>query len=66
MENGKELVRRYSQSDIVWTGCTGGGQLNCSDNQREIEMKRYLSELIGTFVLVFMGCGTAMLVGCDP
>lgn len=25
-------------------------------------MKKYLSELIGTFVLVFMGCGTAMLV----
>ena len=29
-------------------------------------MKKYLSELIGTFTLVFMGCGTAMLVGCDP
>lgn len=29
-------------------------------------MKKYFSELIGTFVLVFMGCGTAMLVGCDP
>jgi len=28
-------------------------------------MRKYLSELIGTFVLVFMGCGTAMLVGCD-
>ena len=29
-------------------------------------MKReYLAELIGTAVLVFMGCGTAMLVGCD-
>ena len=28
-------------------------------------MKKYLSELIGTFVLVFMGCGTAMLVGCN-
>ena len=28
-------------------------------------MKKYFSELIGTFVLVFMGCGTAMLVGCD-
>ena len=28
-------------------------------------MKRYLAEFIGTFVLVFMGCGTAMLVGCD-
>lgn len=29
-------------------------------------MRKYLSELIGTCVLVFMGCGTAMLVGCDP
>ena len=28
-------------------------------------MKKYLAELIGTCVLVFMGCGTAMLVGCD-
>ena len=29
-------------------------------------MKKYFAELIGTCVLVFMGCGTAMLVGCDP
>jgi len=28
-------------------------------------MKKYIAELIGTCVLVFMGCGTAMLVGCD-
>ena len=28
-------------------------------------MKKYFAELIGTCVLVFMGCGTAMLVGCD-
>lgn len=28
-------------------------------------MKKYVAEFIGTFVLVFMGCGTAMLVGCD-
>jgi len=28
-------------------------------------MKKYLAEMIGTFVLVTMGCGTAMLVGCD-
>ena len=28
-------------------------------------MRKYLSELIGTFTLVFVGCGTAMLVGCD-
>ncbi len=28
-------------------------------------MKKYIAEFIGTFTLVFMGCGTAMLVGCD-
>ena len=28
-------------------------------------MRKYLAELIGTGVLVFVGCGTAMMVGCD-
>ncbi|MCR5664286.1 MAG: aquaporin [Oscillospiraceae bacterium] len=28
-------------------------------------MKKYLAELIGTCTLVVIGCGTAMLVGCD-
>ena len=28
-------------------------------------MKKYLAEAIGTCVLVLLGCGTAMLVGCD-
>ena len=28
-------------------------------------MKKYLAELIGTCTLVLLGCGTAMLVGCD-
>ena len=28
-------------------------------------MKKYLAELIGTFTLVFMGCGSALLLGCD-
>src|SRR5574344_85988 len=27
--------------------------------------KKYVAEFIGTMVLVTMGCGTAMLVGCD-
>ena len=27
--------------------------------------KKYLAELIGTFVLVFFACGTAVVVGCD-
>lgn len=29
-------------------------------------MKKYISEFIGTAILVVLGCGTAMLVGCDP
>ncbi len=28
-------------------------------------LKKYTAEFIGTMVLVIMGCGTAMLVGCD-
>jgi aquaporin Z len=28
-------------------------------------MKKYLAEAIGTCILVTLGCGTAMLVGCD-
>ena len=28
-------------------------------------MKKYLAECIGTFVLVFMGCGSAVFLGCD-
>ncbi len=28
-------------------------------------LKKYIAELIGTFVLVFFGCGTACKVGCD-
>jgi len=29
-------------------------------------MKKYIAECIGTMVLVLIGCGTAMAVGCDP
>ena len=29
-------------------------------------MKKYIAEFIGTAVLVLIGCGTAMAVGCDP
>ena len=29
-------------------------------------MKKFIAELIGTCTLVVLGCGTAMLVGCDP
>jgi aquaporin Z len=30
------------------------------------QWKKYSAELIGTFVLVFMGCGSAIFLGCDP
>ena len=30
------------------------------------QFKKYFAELIGTFVLVFMGCGSAMYLGCGP
>ena len=29
------------------------------------KMKKYIAEFIGTMTLVILGCGTAMLVGCD-
>ncbi len=32
---------------------------------RRRSMKKYVAECIGTAVLVVLGCGTAMLVGCD-
>lgn len=28
-------------------------------------LRKYLAEIIGTFVLVFFGCGTAIVVGCS-
>lgn len=29
------------------------------------KMKVYIAELVGTAILVFMGCGSAMVLGCD-
>ena len=29
-------------------------------------LKKYIAECLGTFVLVFVGCGTAVFVGVDP
>lgn len=29
-------------------------------------MKKYVAECIGTFTLVFVGCGSAMFLGCEP
>ena len=33
--------------------------------KRNVAIKAYLAELIGTMILVFMGCGSAMFLGCD-
>jgi len=30
------------------------------------QLKKYCSEFIGTLVLVFMGCGSAVFLGCNP
>ena len=27
-------------------------------------MKKYFAEMVGTFVLTLLGCGTAMFLGC--
>ena len=29
-------------------------------------MKKYLAEMVGTFVLTFLGCGAAVALGCGP
>lgn len=29
-------------------------------------MKKYIAEMVGTMVLVLMGCGVAVSLGCDP
>jgi aquaporin Z len=31
-----------------------------------MNMKKYLAEMVGTMVLVLMGCGVAVSLGCDP
>ena len=31
-----------------------------------MRMKKYLAEMVGTMVLVLMGCGVAVSLGCDP
>ncbi len=31
-----------------------------------MRIKKYLAEIIGTAILVFVGCGSAVFLGCDP
>lgn len=33
--------------------------------ERRLSMRKYIAEFIGTLVLTTLGCGTAMLVGCN-
>jgi aquaporin Z len=37
-----------------------------SEDNRMGKLEKYCSECIGTFVLVFMGCGSAIFLGCSP
>ena len=39
--------------------------VGASKTRRRFSVKKYLAECIGTATLVILGCGTAMLVGCD-
>ena len=36
-----------------------------SSKVMEVEMRKVVAEFIGTFTLVLLGCGTAMLTGCE-
>lgn len=39
--------------------------LGISSNQNIKRMKKYLAEMVGTMVLVLMGCGAAVSLGCN-
>ena len=56
-ELGAVIDRVYS---LILTAFAGNG--NCRFNYGGL-MKRYIAELIGTFVLVLCGCGSAVLAG---
>jgi len=42
-----------------------GQEAPLRERRGNFPMKKYLAEAIGTCTLVVLGCGTAMLVGCD-
>lgn len=43
----------------------GRGASSARIREEGFPVKKYLAECIGTMTLVVLGCGTAMLVGCD-
>lgn len=45
---------------MVWNGFVQYQYRN-----ERIHMKKFIAEFIGTLTLVVLGCGTAMLVGCN-
>ncbi len=36
------------------------------EGELSMNLKKYAAEFIGTFILVFVGCGSAMFLGCTP
>src|ERR1700760_1741794 len=40
-----------------------GRMQSCKENNWRKLMKKYLAELVGTFILVLFGCGTAVVAG---
>ncbi len=39
--------------------------LTSGDKMENVDLKKYIAELIGTLVLVLFGCGVAVVVGCS-
>ncbi len=61
-ENAAKTLTEIPERSIILLPFKGQAGVLKGEKQM---MKKYLAECIGTAVLVILGCGTAMLVGCD-
>ena len=55
-------VFQVDEADI----CSGLSYYSNIHILKSLKMKKYLAEMVGTMVLVLMGCGVAVSLGCDP